>query len=98
MRFPRPDGVSMTNGLIVLGYENNDDRDLAYDWLEAFGSGVVSAPNGDERTCAKCHAVLADGPQPSTTYSEEDDDYYKPDSSGYSRADEEWFFDMDGKP
>jgi hypothetical protein len=30
--------------------------------------------------------------------SETDDDYYRPDESGYSRADEEWFFDMDGKP
>lgn len=28
----------------------------------------------------------------------DDADYYKPDASGYSRADEEWFFDMDGKP
>lgn len=27
-----------------------------------------------------------------------DDDYYRRDESGYSRADEEWFFDMDGKP
>jgi hypothetical protein len=29
---------------------------------------------------------------------ESDDGYYRPDASGYSRADEEWFFDMDGKP
>lgn len=28
----------------------------------------------------------------------DDPDYYKADESGYSRADEEWFFDMDGKP
>lgn len=25
------------------------------------------------------------------------DDYHKPDESGYSRADEEWFFGADGK-
>lgn len=25
-------------------------------------------------------------------------DYHTPDESGYSRADEEWFFDADGKP
>ena len=30
--------------------------------------------------------------------SDTDDDYYKPDASGYSRADEEWFFGHDGKP
>ncbi|MEC5289432.1 MULTISPECIES: hypothetical protein [unclassified Aurantimonas] len=29
---------------------------------------------------------------------DDDDDYHRPDESGYSRADEEWFFGMDGKP
>jgi len=31
-------------------------------------------------------------------YDDDDADYYRPDASGYSSADEEWFFDMDGKP
>lgn len=34
----------------------------------------------------------------SIVQTDDDDDYYRPDASGYSRADEEWFFDMDGKP
>jgi hypothetical protein len=39
MKFPRPDGVSLTGGLICLGYEDNDERDLAFDWLGAYGGG-----------------------------------------------------------
>lgn len=39
MCFPRPDGVSLTDGLICLGYEDIDERDLAFDWLEAYGGG-----------------------------------------------------------
>lgn len=44
MKFPRPDGVSMTNGMIVLGYEDHDERDLAFDWLDAFGAGEQITP------------------------------------------------------
>lgn len=29
---------------------------------------------------------------------DDDSDYHRPDASGYSRADEEWFFDADGRP
>lgn len=39
MKFPRPDGVSLTNGIICVGYEDNDERDLAFDWLGAYGNG-----------------------------------------------------------
>lgn len=35
---------------------------------------------------------------PASAVKDDDSDYYRPDASGYSRADEEWFFDMDGKP
>lgn len=45
MRFPRPDGVSLTNGLIVVGYEDQDERDMAFDWLDAYGAGATSHPN-----------------------------------------------------
>lgn len=30
--------------------------------------------------------------------SDDDSDYHEPDESGYSRADEEWFFGADGRP
>jgi hypothetical protein len=38
---PRPDGVSMTCGTICLEYIDRDERDLAYDWLEAHGAGAA---------------------------------------------------------
>lgn len=36
---PRPDAVSMTCGTICLEYMDRDERDLAFDWLEAHGAG-----------------------------------------------------------
>jgi hypothetical protein len=47
---------------------------------------------------ARIRAALATDASPSGGKSAPDDDYHRPDASGYSRADEEWFFDMDGKP
>lgn len=41
--------------------------------------------------------VMPQGPASKPT-ADDDADYYRPDASGYSRADEEWFFDSDGKP
>jgi hypothetical protein len=35
---------------------------------------------------------------PAIDAEDDDADYHRPDASGYSRADAEWFFDMDGKP
>lgn len=42
MKFPRPDGVSMSCGIICLGYAENDEGDLAFDWLEAYGAGDIA--------------------------------------------------------
>jgi len=82
------DGKPIGGGIAVQPWEGTRRR------LEA----LVKQGAVDGRSCAKCNAVLAPGPQPATTYDDNDDDYYRPDDSGYSRADEEWFFDMDGKP
>lgn len=59
MKFPRPDGVSLTGGLVCLGYEDNDERDLAFDWLEAFGNGDVRDVNKID-VIVKAAKALAD--------------------------------------
>ncbi|MGB3833750.1 MAG: hypothetical protein WA975_18015 [Mesorhizobium sp.] len=38
---PRPDAVSMASGTICLEYVDRDERDLAFDWLEAHGAGAA---------------------------------------------------------
>lgn len=47
----------------------------------------------DQIRCDKCK----DKPKQcwSCELRQDDIDYHKPDASGYSRADEEWFFGMD---
>lgn len=38
---PRPDAVSMASGTICLEYVDRDERDRAFDWLEAHGAGAA---------------------------------------------------------
>lgn len=44
MKFPCPDCVSIQCGLLTLWYADDDERDLAYDWLEAYGGGEIAEP------------------------------------------------------
>jgi len=73
---PRPDAVSMASGTICLEYVDRDERDLAFDWLEAHGAGVALAashmPVGDgdyfsllvERARQAAEKASAKFPQP----------------------------------
>jgi len=60
---------------------------------------VKAAREIAERLVERFGQVQFATPNPCPASPADDDaDYHRPGASGYSRADEEWFFDMDGKP
>ena len=61
-------------------------------WMQALRPSVLV------RELMKLAASLPEAPAVDADDEDDDADYYRRDASGYSRADEEWFFDMDGKP
>lgn len=94
------DAKASANASFIVSAVNSHDK-----LVEALRQMVVNS-EADGKSYRDCHkkavAALAslDQEKPAQLVSEDNDcdDYYVPDESGYSRADEEWFFGMDGKP
>lgn len=102
-------GVEMSNFMDgAKGYQPNDG--LAFKTHGHYGSTYFDPMDSSYLEIAVCDKCIKECEEDGLVFRFEtdalkhensfdnDDDYYKPDESGYSRADEEWFFDMDGKP
>lgn len=69
--------------------------------LDALEEATGEGPEGEDRVIVEqIRTSLAFAGEAAAPHQAEpdDDDYHRPDASGYSRADEEWFFDADGRP
>lgn len=79
---------------LVMKHEPGDSRAVS-DIAVALTSVVCEVDNPESWEIID---AMYEKQKPKQEEPDDDTDYHTPDESGYSRADEEWFFDHDGKP